>query len=200
MSEGLRENTVVNLSDNLINVQFIEKKVQTRLGVFETNSSSSHSLTMSDEDLVGPLFPDDVLINGVLKVELRSFGWEWDRFYRPENKAAYLIVSELDRGFSSDFEDDGTDLKERVIEQSERAGRIIRLLEEYSGCRVVVQGGGCSIDHDSVGTASGVHDLKQFLFSKSYITLGNDNDTPDTVQTDLGTSESVGEDYRRGYY
>jgi hypothetical protein len=53
---------------------------QIRKRVFETNSSSSHSLTLSPGDLVAQPFSDDVLRSGVLSVELLRlyrprFGW-----------------------------------------------------------------------------------------------------------------------------
>lgn len=61
-----------------------------RQKTFETNSSSSHSISISDTKILNDIpIPDE---NGIVTLKSGEFGWEdvvYDDFY---DKAAYLIV------------------------------------------------------------------------------------------------------------
>lgn len=63
-----------------------------RYGVFETNSSSMHSLTVGD----GYIFPASSLkietIDNRVCVEFGEFGWEIKDYYDPINKLSYLLT------------------------------------------------------------------------------------------------------------
>lgn len=68
-----------------------------RVNVFETNSSSSHSLILSNKTLEDQyrcqtLAPDE---NGIIRLEGGEFGWEWERFTTAYWKANYLMVYAL---------------------------------------------------------------------------------------------------------
>ena len=61
---------------------------QVRRGVFETNSSSTHSICITDSDALAPL-PFSV------KFTCGEFGWEWETLRDIHEKASYLYSSML---------------------------------------------------------------------------------------------------------
>lgn len=66
-----------------------------RRGVFETNSSSSHSLTVDPDAVRDMSLIEESLASGVMTVEINdNFGWEWARLYRPESKRAFYVIRE----------------------------------------------------------------------------------------------------------
>ena len=63
---------------------------QVRRSAFETNSSSSHSITIAPGDFVpDKLYPDE---NGVLDIYTGEFGWEREDYYLAHAKAAYCLT------------------------------------------------------------------------------------------------------------
>ena len=67
-------------------------KRQIRRGVFETNSSSTHSLTWSRKSQMAP--PSCLKVNddGYVEVTFGEFGWEWDEYNDPIDKLSYLVT------------------------------------------------------------------------------------------------------------
>lgn len=150
-------------------------KTVTRKNVFETNSSSSHSLTMDSSEVfeLGSV-SDEEVSSGKLQVYTGEYGWEWQRYYTVKGKLAYL-VTELMR--ISSLEDSMESLKEMV---KRRTGFDLEVIVTDS----------YYIDHESHGVASEVlQDLKKlesFVFSNSFVETGNDNDSaPAVIDTDL---------------
>jgi hypothetical protein len=132
-----------------------------RQGVFETNSSSTHSVSVSkDSDgIYDTLLPE----NGILTIEGEDFGWEWQTYNDPKMKAAYAAVY-------LNYDSSQTEILEKVLKEHTGAKEIVfNIKNNY-------------IDHDSVDNARSLFDeltLKEFIFNpKSYLMLGNDNDTP----------------------
>lgn len=174
---------------------------QIRHGVFETNSSSSHSLTVGDA-AHSLSFPDSMLRSGVITIRLGEFGWHWERFYKPENKASYLVTDAVAQEFDSvDHTDEissmsGSDLRDWLVERSTRVELIVQAIEKHTGCSVEIEAGSWFyVDHQSLGLSREVpddeEDILNFLFSESgSVTTGNDNkDPPDMIATDLGRRE-----------
>lgn len=64
--------------------------IQIRSGVFETNSSSTHSICISTDNTDEMDFPE------ALHFRLDEFGWEWNRLDTVESKAAYLYAALID--------------------------------------------------------------------------------------------------------
>lgn len=66
-------------------------RTQTRVGVFETNSSSSHSITLpkSEARLIGQLYVD---ADGICRIYPGEFGWGFDRFTDAATKASYALT------------------------------------------------------------------------------------------------------------
>ncbi len=67
-------------------------KHQIRRGVFETNSSSTHSLTWSRKSQMAHsscLKPND---DGYVEVTFGEFGWAWDEYNDPIDKLSYIVT------------------------------------------------------------------------------------------------------------
>ena len=160
------------------------KKV--RHSVFETNSSSSHSLTLVKGELMRAPFSKEVLRSGTVQVRLGEYGWEWHRYYLPQNKLSYL-VTQVTRG---DLDNSST---EELREQYPEIERMARVLKEYSGCELEILPSSGYVDDESKGIGINLlasdGALRDFLFSPtSYIQTGNDNySSPWAIETDKGS-------------
>jgi hypothetical protein len=134
-----------------------------RKGVYETNSSSSHSIALATEDkefVLDTIYPNQ---NGIITVHGDEYGWEWFKNNDSETKASYAAQS-----FAND--DDQLDvLKEVIMEQTGADDVIFEGLNDGY------------IDHDSYGIVPRSKDeLKNFIFNKnSWLFGGNDNSSPD---------------------
>lgn len=140
-----------------------------RNGVFETNSSSSHSISVAKDNMdfvMDTIYPDQ---NGVIKVFGEEFGWGWEKFNDSMTKLAYV------------FQDQGSNCFDMIVE----------VVKEQTGAlEVVFDEAGGYIDHDGCGTASEVcenkESLRQFIFNKnSWLFIGNDNSDPDPMFFDV---------------
>lgn len=133
-----------------------------RTGVFETNSSSTHSLSVArgDQEFVyDTIYPDQ---NGVIHVSGKEFGWGWEKFNDSMTKLAYA--------FQDSFGHEDM-IKEVVMKQT-------------GATEVIFNEDGGYIDHDGVGTTHDLRgnkeDMRNFIFNKnSWLYIGNDNSEPD---------------------
>ena len=150
---------------------------KTRQQVFETNSSSTHSISISelnDNDILDVLVPDE---HGNIILEGGEFGWEAETYYDAESKASYAAIYTMDW----------------AREDSERFKEIlINVIKEQTGCNEVIfnftneyndKSGKewAYIDHQSVEDKD-LHymfedpsKLRNFIFNKQSV-LGTDND------------------------
>lgn len=177
-------------------------KTQIRNAVFETNSSSSHSVTVDQAELADYGLSKEVLREGVIRGTLQSnaYGWAWRRFYDPGSKIAYLML-QLAGGYMPDGADElqaTDDHVELFKNASSRVEYLIDVVEEATGCRFELNRDdasldyGFSIDHDSAGVGLDLigekEDLLKFIFGKnSYLETSNDNGSaPETIPTDRG--------------
>jgi len=186
-------------------------RTQIRRSVFETNSSSSHSVTVSSEELAGDFGIHKALLRGgVIRAELQEggYGWDWHRYYSPGAKIAYLVAQLAGR---QAYGTSGKDISSDVRRNSS-VDALLSKIETRTGCRVEVVGAGpCPIDHDSVGVGvellhSGDDGVLRFIFGKdSFVETGNDNSEPPMeIATDRGSESyhanrvvAVPEDARR---
>jgi len=167
---------------------------QVRQSVFETNSSSSHSLTLSQDNLVDLPLSAKVLKSGKLTLQLKEYGWEWHRYYSPEEKANYLLTAIW--GSKEAPLGSPEEAIEKLKAEDARIGMLCKVIEEHTGVAVVVEPGRSGyVDHQSEGTGLGLFEseerLKQFLFSHgAFVQTGNDNSVPtQTINTDRGPEE-----------
>lgn len=138
------------------------KKILIRPNVFETNSSSCHSLSIADdtkEFVMDTIYPNQ---DGIVTIYGGEFGWEWFKHNDAQTKADYAAQM---------FYYDETTLetiKEVIMEQTGAEDVIFKLEDGY-------------IDHDSHGIVPSDKDsLRNFIFNKnSWLFGGNDNSTPD---------------------
>jgi hypothetical protein len=135
-----------------------------RTGVFECNSSSSHSIALAGKDkefILDTIYPNQ---HGIIYVNGGEYGWEWVKYNDAITKLSYAYQSRVD-----------TELLKRVVMNQTGATDVIfneKSLEEGY------------VDHESTGTANKVctndEDARNFIFNKnSWLFTGNDNGTPD---------------------
>lgn len=130
----------------------MEKLIRT--GVFETNSSSTHSLSISnDNNLLDTLYPDDegnIILNG------GEFGWEEETYTDAQTKANYvavmiLLLESAKKTFSEredkesfryytlpPFADENYELCKSNFED---------VIKEQTGCNAVIYN--CTLDYNS---------------------------------------------------
>ena len=60
-----------------------------RTGVFETNSSSTHSITVANSGNYTSIAPNR---DGTIEIAAADFGWEQETYCDPESKLAYLLI------------------------------------------------------------------------------------------------------------
>ena len=135
--------------------------MQIRRGVFETNSSSTHSICIAKND--------DVKFPQSLTFQLGEFGWGCNTLKSVFDKASYIYTAFICTGRVEEFE------------------RIVKLLQSW-GIRVEIfaNSGYYYIDHfEELGEflsaiCADENKLKRYLFSDfSFIITGNDNDDMD---------------------
>ena len=131
----------------------------TRHNVFETNSSSTHSISINaDTQLFDSITPED---DGTIILGHGEYGWEFETYYNALSKADYCA---LDMG--------GDPVKKEML---------IRVIKNHTGAKDVIFDLTGYIDHQSAGTSDDAFEsdetLKAFIFGKgSYLETGNDND------------------------
>lgn len=165
-------------------------KTQIRKSVFETNSSSSHSLTLSKGDVQMRTFPPEVLKEGRIEVGCSEYGWEWDRIYKPENKLWYMVTAAT----GGRIENSGSpeEVTASMREVNSKIEQLCRVVEQHTGVSLLlIPGSEGYIDHESTGTDHEAYKsdevLRQFLFgADAFIETGNDNSgPPEKISTDL---------------
>lgn len=144
-------------------------KTLIRHGVYETNSSSSHSVSIgmneSKEFLLDTIYPDQ---DGIITLEGGEFGWEWFKHNDAETKANYAAQQFM-------YDEDALEmLKEVIMEQTGAEDVVFYVKNGY-------------VDHDSVGIIDKDRTfLRDFIFNKnSWLFGGNDNSTPDPTFYDV---------------
>ena len=153
-----------------------------RNGVFETNSSSCHSVSLGSGDVLTSITPDD---NGVITLHAMDFGWEYDQYNDAATKLTYLWI------YARDWTTGNSDSKIAHLEPLEYLDKLISVVLEHTGAvEIVFKDNGISygtnldlgyIDHQSVEGRD--YDylwdkdlLKTFIFDpKSTLTTDNDN-------------------------
>lgn len=137
-----------------------------RKGVFETNSSSMHSISISDDvEYYETIYPDE---NGIIILIGGEFGWEIEKYNDAWTKANYAAVD--------------------VNGNKEKTSMLKKVIREHTGAKEVKISLSCNwknpemcyIDHQSVGTSEDAFfsedTLKNWIFNpKSWLKTDNDN-------------------------
>jgi len=145
------------------------KKVLVRKGVFETNSSSSHSISIADDTkqfVLDTIYPNQ---HGVVEVMGDEFGWEWFKHNDAVTKASYVAQQ-------FKHNDSALETLAEVIKEQTGADEV-KFIDLDNGY----------VDHDSYGIVpSDKESLKNFIFNRnSWLFGGNDNSTADPTFYDV---------------
>ena len=154
-------------------------KRQIRKSVWETNSSSTHSLTVAafaEGDILDTLYPNN---NNQIIVEPMDFGWDWEDYSDPQTKLSYCAI------YARDWVGDDTDkylaILTSVIQKQVGIDIEVQYPLEKSKSGYYRDG---YIDHQSVEDRDldylfqEPELLRQFIFNpKSTLSTGNDNDS-----------------------
>lgn len=142
---------------------------QIRKGVFETNSSSTHSICIAKNV--------ELTIAESLHFEFGEFGWEYDTLHSVRQKASYLYTGLIGNNRKEDADRIIELLRDRGIEVTAEEPTY----KKYSSGDMYVTNGGY-VDHsynlqDFLDAVCKDEDkLMNYLFSDlSYIITGNDN-------------------------
>lgn len=146
-----------------------------RPNTFETNSSSSHSVTISP---CGPLVMEGKFAGECIRLTGGEFGWENETYSHWEDKLRYLVAHAMS----------GSDASEDP-EQNPRLQMLIEAIKQHTGADSVFAEGTKNgfwkygyIDHQSWDVAQevydgGINDIINFVFNAgSELRTGNDND------------------------
>jgi len=136
----------------------------TRIGVFETNSSSCHSLVIHSGGELNQRLP---MTAGVCTIYPGEFGWGPERFTDAPTKASYLYVYAQDKP-------DKLEMLRRAIQNQMNAQDVVFVRTESDEWPVGY------IDHQSADRAEKAFELedslKRFIFDpKSELIIDNDN-------------------------
>jgi hypothetical protein len=156
---------------------------KTRSGVFETNSSSTHSICIDRKSKNGfmdtSLVPDE---NGVVHLQGGEFGWSYERFHDAQSKASYVAIY-LDVWVND------------LLQKEKMKNEFVELIKTQTGATEVsfdfsadydsessLDKNWSYIDHQSVEDRDldylwdDLEDLRQFIFNpNSVLITDNDN-------------------------
>ena len=148
-------------------------KVQIRQGLFETNSSSTHSIVVGNngEDIYADL-PEEVYFGG------DCFGWEHDIHNDVQSKANYLFTSIVNCGMNEYLDN----IKEILAKWNINA--VFEKLNKHGDFDSFSY-----VDHASkneeliISLCENEELLMNYLFSSgSFVETGNDNDQTEFIQ------------------
>jgi hypothetical protein len=180
--------------------------------VFETNSSSSHSVTVADSEVFDRTFEKSSIRDGVVVLRKPPYEYgEWLRFYKPENILTFLIVAEVEarqfpnwRQHTLDFPSGRTediDILPMLCEHYPNVASAISTLREECGLefKMMMEPNDTGLfDTGDLGHIDGYlgdrDRLMRALFcSGSFVETTEENGWGgETVPTDLGTVVETG--------
>jgi hypothetical protein len=173
-------------------------RVQIRDRCFESNSSSTHSVSVAAEDVIERTFPQDMLRAGIVQLHSNpaGYGWGYHRYYRPENILAYFVTLAYGQWVVMPNMA-GKDIMP-LLRKKAAVDRLISFMEKEHRCQFeyiypektefVTLG----VHVDSGSTLMSVLDdwtmFRTLMFGReSYLQTGNDNQGPGLrIASDLG--------------
>jgi hypothetical protein len=134
-----------------------------RRSAFETNSSSTHSLTIN----FGKLEAEGLYKGKTLEIETGEFGWEEEDYTDWQSKASYALTA-ANGSYGDNKQSKKMDMLEKVIQEHTGAASVVFLDLKYG-----------YIDHQSYKVADEIFEsedtLKNFIFNENSV-LHTDND------------------------
>lgn len=157
-------------------------KRQIRKGVFETNSSSTHSISFCKKELERNNMPIDC--DGYIHARFGEFGWEIANYYDQENKLSYLLTMAMHlNGFCTFYGDDIDEDIEHFM-NTDDFKRISGDIADYVGCNgIIIDNSEGYIDHQSREDYftldqflnENCTDIINFVFGNVVVHTDNDN-------------------------
>lgn len=157
--------------------------IQIRNNIFETNSSSSHSIVVSEKNR-GYCYNMPIDSKGTLIIEFDDYGWGPEILYTPYEKLCYWMTEYAKEFWYSpkkeSFETRLQLFKEKkeikeAIKTIKRLCKNVKKVDFERPCNDEVYCGFGSIDHDSVGLVRD-EDFENLIFNNSVIiVIDNDN-------------------------
>lgn len=159
-----------------------------REGVFETNSSSSHSISISNSDAIyDSIYPNE---DGIIELNGKHFGWEYLKYNDSLTKANYIFLYIRDWCEEYKQQEWNDDLKKYEVvniipNKSEEFMELFSdiILKQTGAYSLKTDTKDGYIDHESVESRKldylfqDKELLRKFIFDKnSWLFLGNDND------------------------
>jgi hypothetical protein len=148
-----------------------------RQGVFETNSSSTHSICIAKEA--------ELTLPKSLAFTFGEFGWGYDRLSSTGEKASYLYTGLMANGKKDECDTIFDVLRSKGIEVAAEEPIYEKYTYEGSNGKEYIENGG-HVDHSDElsdflnAVCNDENKLMNFLFSDlSFILTGNDNDDTD---------------------
>jgi len=172
-----------------------------RKKVFETNSSSTHSISL-DSTLANELFETlPVDIDGNVIITGGKFGWEWKTYSNTIDKANYSLIYALD--WSGDKSEQFLSVLKQIIKEQTQCDNVIfkgTPKKNYTTNELYFDFG--YIDHQSVESKD-LHYLfespellRSFIFNpKSILKTGNDNGYDTNVDVETLTEWAINGTY-----
>lgn len=155
-----------------------------RKNVFETNSSSAHSISFAKSKKPYTVHDNLFIENGVLEIELGQFGWGIDSYNDPYTKLQYALTMVYE--VETPYTDDGTcDKDNKAFYKTDGFNEIFNLLhEKYDIKEIEIESFDGYIDHQSRYGYDSLDDflndynvtLENFIFNPNVILeIDNDN-------------------------
>jgi hypothetical protein len=177
-------------------------KISVRDATFESNSSSTHSLSFSKDDVFDLAFDQNDLRAKRIRLRYPTsvdpqfvvYGGEWFRFYKPENILLYLLTQAA--GGQIDESDNPSKLIGALAKQHENVRLLLETVLKETGCDVVFDSegresfGDLIVDHQSLGLGLEVigsqEKLRQLLFGRKGFVETGSGIPPFHIRSDVG--------------
>lgn len=152
-----------------------KERITIRQGIFESNSSSSHSIFISNtikDGLMDTIVPDS---DGNIHIRGDEFGWE-----QADYNDAYTKVSYLSLDVTNMSQTRRDKINTLLNEEETPLMMLTRIIKEQTGATSVTYDFDGYIDHQSHGTTEEAfrsdEALRNFIFNpESVLTTDNDN-------------------------
>lgn len=142
--------------------------------VFETNSSSMHSFTISEAPELNVITPKD----WVIEIQFGEFGWGYDTYNDPETMMSYIATYLFNK--TDPFVPDIVEGK--YVWNNEEIKKFESIIKDQTGATTIIYRLGDKynpfwyIDHQSRGIADKAReDCFNFIFKKTTLIIDNDN-------------------------
>lgn len=155
----------------------------TRNYVFETNSSSTHSISFTSRD--NYLEENRIAIDGdgYMHVKFGEFGWEVCTYTDQYNKLSYLLTMALELNGNAVWLSNNVDTAIEWFMTTEDFKLISDEIAQYTGCKgIIIDHSDGYIDHQSVygGSIRGFLDengtgILDFVYGNVIVHTDNDN-------------------------